>query len=395
VAAGVPHFASPLRREVRPLRVLTLTPFYPSVEGPSQGGFVAEPLRATAPLGISNHVIAVQPFYRHKLRANRDDFSCAWKRYFVFPGNSGLATAGDFLAAALMRTVRALNAEQAFDLIHAHSALPCGLAAMRISTKLHTPFVVSVHGLDIFSTRQAGAAWGNWCRQRSGNVYRQASAVICISQKVLDQVSEGTAARTMVIHNGVDANMFSPGPESSPLTVLSVGNLIPIKDHALLLRAFAQASMSVPGCRLEIMGDGPERGRLVRLANELGIVQQVSFRGRQSRRFVAQAMKRCAVFALPSRYEGLGCVYLEAMASEKPAIGCTGQGIDEVIESGRNGMLISPGSLLQLSEALRTLLINPNLRARLGKAARADILRSHTLEHQAAQLDRLYRECVA
>jgi glycosyltransferase involved in cell wall biosynthesis len=193
----------------------------------------------------------------------------------------------------------------------------------------------------------------------------------------------------------VDTNLFSPGPESHPSTILSVGNLIPIKDHDLLLRAFAQVSATLHECRLEIIGDGPERERLVNLANELGVTDRVSFTGRLSREAVAEAMRRCTIFALPSSYEGLGCVYLEAMASAKPAIGCVGQGIDEIIESGKNGMLVSPRSLEELSSVLRTLLSNTDLRMRMGSAARTTILQKHTLEHQATQLTELYRECVA
>jgi glycosyltransferase involved in cell wall biosynthesis len=175
--------------------------------------------------------------------------------------------------------------------------------------------------------------------------------------------------------------------------VLSVGNLIPIKGHALLLRAFARVVESVPDCSLEIFGHGPERGDLIRLAQQLRISERVRFEGRQSREEIAAAMQRCAVFALPSSYEGLGCVYLESMASGKPAIGCRGQGIEEIIEHGNNGLLISPGSETELSESLRMLLQNPDLRRRMGMSARSVILQRHTLDHQARQLMEIYREC--
>jgi teichuronic acid biosynthesis glycosyltransferase TuaC len=192
----------------------------------------------------------------------------------------------------------------------------------------------------------------------------------------------------------VDAEMFCPGLElKSPLTVLSVGNLIPIKGHALLLRAFARMVELVPECFLEIFGDGPERVNLIGLAQELGISGRVRFRGRQSREMIAEAMRRCALFALPSSYEGLGCAYLEAMASGKAAIGCRGQGIEEIIEHGKNGFLISPGSEAELGDCLRMLLQNEDFRSRMGANARGVVLHRHTLEHQARQLTAVYREC--
>lgn len=382
------------RTSTRSLRVLTLTPFYPSVQDPSQGSYIAEPLKATESLAITNHVIAVQPAYRPKLNTAEGDLACTWESYFSIPGNFGLPMAGYFLAAALKRSVHAAHANNPFDLIHAHAALPCGHAAELLSRELQIPFVVSVHGLDAFGTRQAGRLWGTWCASKSEHVYREAQTVICISENVRRQVQRCAGVRTTVIYNGVDLQAFVPGGEASPLTVLSVGNLIATKGHEQLLRAFAQASESAPRSRLEIIGDGPERRRLERLMQELGIAPRVTFMGRQSRQFVADAMKRCALFALPSRYEGLGCVYLEAMSSGKPAIGCVGQGIEEIIENGKNGMLVSPGLLPELTGALRALLANRDFRERMGAAARATVMENHGLQHQATQLGRLYRECV-
>jgi glycosyltransferase involved in cell wall biosynthesis len=380
----------------RQLRVLTLTPFYPSAEDGSQGGFIAEPLRRMETRDIDNHVVAVQPFYRRRVHGAESESGPAsrWETYFSLPGNLGLPIAGAFLASHLLRSIREMHAVRTFDLIHAHGALPCGHAARVIARKLGIPFVVSVHGLDAFSTNQSGRASQGWCRRVSESVYGSAEAVICISEKVRQQLGAEFSANARVIYNGVDAGMFCPGPESNPLlTVLTVGNLIPIKGHTLLLRAFARVLDKFPDCSLEIFGDGLERGNLLRLAQALGISNRVKFHGRQSRETIAAAMQRCAVFALPSSYEGLGCVYLEAMASGKPAIGCRGQGIEEIIEHGNSGFLISPGGETELTNCLNMLLQNPNLRARMGMNARSAILQRHTLEHQARQLTEIYLEC--
>ena len=392
-----PRFATALESEcrvARPLRVLTLTPFYPSIEDPTRGGFVAEPLGHLLQFGVTVQVVAAQPSYRGRAHSLNSEISSSWMPYLCVPGNLGLPTAGRFLAASLMRSVLKTHGSQFFDLIHAHSALPCGLAAARLSKKWGLPFVVTVHGLDAFSTRQAGGLIGEWCRIVSEQVYRSARAVICISERVRDRVA-GVAANAVVVHNGVDEEMFSPGMESRPpLIVLSVGNLIPIKGHALLLRALARVPRNGFGWSLEIFGDGPEREKLVATARNLGIADRVHFLGRQSRENIAAAMQRCAVFALASGYEGLGCVYLEAMSSGKPAIGCRGQGIAEIIQHGRNGLLISPGNEVELSASLKALLENEDLRKRLGAAARASILQRFTLRHQSQQLAGVYRECI-
>lgn len=390
-AAGVMTTAN----AVRALRVLTLTPFYPSANDPSQGCFVSEPLAFSGGEKVTNEVIAVQPFYRRPAISAESGIPSQWRRYFSFPGNAGLPTSGELLSISIRNQVHAMHAANPFDLVHAHGALPCGRAARKLSGELKIPFVVSVHGLDAFAGKQAGRLLAGWCCRTSAEVYRDAAAVICISEKVRHEVTLEKSANARVIYNGVDERRFSPGQEAGEAaTILCVGNLIPIKGHELLLRSFADLAPLFPDARLEVIGDGPERERLMHLVTELGLRQQVCFRGRCRREEVAEAMRLCSVFALPSSYEGLGCVYLEAMACAKPAIGCRGQGIDEVIEHGKTGLLIEAGNQNELTESLRVLLSNPEYRARLGAAARNCIVQRFTLKHQATAFAELYRECL-
>jgi teichuronic acid biosynthesis glycosyltransferase TuaC len=381
-----------------PLHVLTLTPFYPARGDDAQGCFVAEPLSWLAKSRVANTVRAVQPFYR-KIAAVDDAAVLARRvRFFSLPGGWGLSSSGAFLFASLLPEIRHLHARHPVNVIHAHSALPCGHAASLLSRELKIPFVVTVHGLDAFSTRQVPGYAGEWCARVSRSVYRSACSVICVSEKVREQVIAGASARvkTTVVYNGVDTQIFSPpdGEPDAPV-ILSVGNLIAVKGHELLLRAFAEIHERFPEHSLESIGDGPERTRLQKLAEELGVAGRVHFRGRQSRRQVADAMRLATIFALPSRYEGLGCVYLEAMSTGKPVIACAGQGIDEVIEQGINGCLIGTDDLQGLTDTLVQLLQQPEVRRMMGEAARRTILHAYTLEQQAARLLQVYRECRA
>jgi teichuronic acid biosynthesis glycosyltransferase TuaC len=381
----------------RARHVLTLTPFYPSEHNDAAGCFVAEPIAALANAGAENTVFAVQPFYRGKLHG-RADAPAEWLRYFSLPGGFGLPSAGAFLFARIVAQVRELQRSQPVDLVHAHGPLPCGHAAMLLNTELKIPYVVSVHGLDAFSTEQVHGRAGEWCRRVSQRVYRSSRRVICISERVREQVLEGMgqSCRTSVVYNSVDPELFSPGEEAAsrdPI-VLSVGNLIPIKGHDLLIRAIASLAPEFPRLSFDIVGEGPELSRLQALAQQLQIAERVRFLGRQSRREVAAAMRRCTVFALPSRYEGLGCVYLEGMSVGKPVIGCRGQGIAEIIRHGSNGFLVGSDNEKELALALAMLLRDENLRRNLGVAARDTILDRFTLGQQAEILTRIYRESV-
>jgi len=375
---------------------LTLTPFYPTREDDANGCFVAEPLAALAELGVTNSVFAVQPFYRGKLLANDSVPKAQQVRYLALPGGVGLASAGAFLFARVVAQVRELNRLQPIDVIHAHGPLPCGHAAMLLGRELGIPFVISVHGLDAYSTRQVRGRAGEWCRRVSVQVFRSARNVMCVSERVREQVLTGTRAVTSVVYNGSDPERFSPEPVSDPAsagTVVTIGNLIPTKGHDVLLRAFAAATAELAAIRLEMVGEGLERTRLETLARELHIADRVRFLGRLSRADVGRLLRNCLLFALPSSYEGLGCVYLEAMSSGKVAIGCRGQGIEELIHQGRNGWLVDPESVEQLAAGLSVLLRDAELRRAIGANARQTILSGFTLRHQAERWLRIYQEC--
>lgn len=379
-----------------PLNVLTLTPFYPSQSDDANGCFIAEPIAALAELDVHNSVLATQPIYRDRERPHPNAPPAEFVRYFSIPGGAGLASAGAFLFAGILGRVRELHHRRRIDVIHAHAPLPCGHAAMLLGRELDIPFIVSVHGLDAYSTNQVPGLPGKWCRRISVRVYKSACRVICISERVREEVLQGGGnIKTTVVYNGASTDQFSPStgnPESAP-SILTIGNLIPIKGHDVLLRAVAAIGASHPDLTLQIVGEGPERARLSALAAELKIADRVQFLGRVSRSEVARLLQHCTLFALPSRYEGLGCVYLEAMSTGKVAIGGRGQGIEEVIRHGSNGWLIDPSSTEQLASSLTTLLGNPMLREYIGQQARQTILNGFTLRHQAEALLRLYQEC--
>ena len=377
---------------------MTLTSFYPSDRDDASGCFVAEPLDWLTKIGIRNTVIAVQPIYRGSFQGSGSHVPAQWLRYFSLPGNFGLPTAGAFLFARMVSRLRELHREQRIDLIHAHGPLPCGHAAMLLNEELGIPFVVSVHVLDVFSAVHAGRRSGQWCRLISQRAYRTSRRVICISERVRERLLEqmGRSCRTSVTYNGVDPELFSPGDEraSDDPLILCVGNLLPIKGHELLIRAVASLAAEFPALSLDVVGGGPEQPRLQALSRELLVAERVRFLGRQSRRQVALAMRQCTLFALPSRYEGLGCVYLEAMSAGKPVIGCRGQGIAEIIQHGSNGFLVGPDNERELTLAIAMLLRDEPRRRSLGAAARDTILERLTLAHQAENLARIYRECV-
>ena len=383
------------------LHILTLTPFYPTARDDANGCFVAEPLTALSKLGVVHSIFAVAPVYRKVVPLSSGAPPAQWVRYLAFPGGLGLASSGAFLFSRLLSRVRGLHTRMPIDLIHAHGPLPAGHAAMLLQRELGIPFVVSVHGLDAYADRQVSGRPGAWCRRVSRLVFQSADRVVCISEHVREQVLRGEASsKTSVVYNGADPGMFLPlsevvagSPSSNPQKIVSVGNLIPTKGHELLLRAVAALSAKYPSLVCEIVGDGPLGERLGSLARELKLSERVRFLGRRSRSEVAALLRSATLFVLPSSYEGLGCVYLEAMATGKAAIGCLGQGIEEIIHHGRDGWLVKPNDLDDLVHGLSTLLQNDQLCELIATQGRETFLQSYTIAHQAQRLLRIYREC--
>jgi glycosyltransferase involved in cell wall biosynthesis len=425
------------------LHVLTLTPFFPSAGDEVSGCFIAESTRALAEFGVTSNIIAAAPMH-HRRKEPAPSAPADWVRYPQIPGNLGLSSAGRSLYLRLLVQAQRLHRERPIDVIHAHAALPCGQAAALLSRHLGIPFVVTLHGLDVFNSCFLDGIAARWRRKVSIDVYRAARIVICISgrvQRVLrDRMPEDV--RSKVVYNGTDTSVFSPVPDAVPSQpeLLIVGNLLVGKGHELVLQAIARLNKCCPQLHCRIIGDGPDRARFEALAAGLGIGPRVHFEGRRSRAEVADAMRACSLFVLPSRYEGLGCVYLEAMACGKPVIACRGQGIEEIIEHGKNGWLISDWSnrdtinppttnpyttnpdttnryttnsdttnqdatysessnptnvLDELAQGLSTLLASSELRSRLGTAGRDTILNRLTLSHQAERLVQVYSEAIA
>ena len=383
----------------RSIHVLTLTPFYPSRNDDMSGRFVSEPLAWLAKLGVRNTVFAVQPLYLRRDRASDSAVPADWLRHFALPGAFGIPIDGVFVFARVVGRVRALHALEPIDLIHAHTPLPCGHAAMLLRQELGIPYVVSVHGLDTLCPERVTGRSLAWSRGISRRVYASSHRVICASERVREHVLEGmgSSCRTSVVYNGVDPELFSPGDEPSPesLLILSDGTLPSIEGWETLVRAASSLISEFPTLRWEFIGPRPERSGLRNLAQQLGVDEHVRFLGRQSRRQIAEAMRRCSVFALPSRCEGLGALYLEAMSTGKPVIGYRGQGIADIIQHGSNGFLVGPDNERELILAITTLLRSEPFRRRLGTAARDTILGGLTLGRQAEILGRIYRESVA
>jgi glycosyltransferase involved in cell wall biosynthesis len=190
--------------------------------------------------------------------------------------------------------------------------------------------------------------------------------------------------KLQVVRCGVDPLAFAP-PErrriGGPLHVLSVGRLVPGKGHAVLLDALAHLREDGFDIRTTLVGDGPERESLERLAAELRLDLRLA--GAVGQDELPAYYADADVFCLPTFAEGLGVVLLEAMASGLPVVSTLVMGVPEAVEDGETGLLVSPGRADLLAEAIGRLAVAPELRERMGRAGRRWAAEAFDLGRQA------------
>ena len=179
-------------------------------------------------------------------------------------------------------------------------------------------------------------------------------------------------------------------------SILFVGRLIERKGVSHLIRALGTVRERTPA-RLVVIGDGPERPRLERLAQDLGLRDQVEFRGRVGDDELRRAYASAAVFVLPSVLdarqdtEGLGVVLLEAMNYSVPVVASEIGGITDIVEHERTGLLVAPGDEGALAGALTRVLNDRGLSERLGAAGLRALSESFSWDGIVDRWEAVYR----
>jgi glycosyltransferase involved in cell wall biosynthesis len=168
----------------------------------------------------------------------------------------------------------------------------------------------------------------------------------------------------------------------------SVGRLVPIKDHPTLFRAVAQLEADGEAAHLVVVGDGEDRPALARLAQALGVSARVHFLG--WRADLETILNELDVVICSSRNEGTPVALIEAMAAGVAVLSTEVGGVADLVTHGETGWLVPPGDPSAMAGAIRRLLAEPNLRARLAAAGRGVALDRHDVTRLIARIERLY-----
>lgn len=230
-------------------------------------------------------------------------------------------------------------------------------------------------GIDAFQTKRHGARLEALKALQRSYVGR-ATRVIVPSEYLRGIVCGwGVAAdRVTVVKNAPSwTTVAAPGlvPPREPATLFTAARLAPWKGMDHVLRTFAILRPSVPGVRIVVAGDGPERVNLQVLARELRIGDDVTWLGDVQRDCVLHWMRRATAFVLLSEYEGLSHVLLEAMTQGLPVVASAAGGNRELVADGESGLIVDPADHSTTAARIASLLRDAGLRARLAAAARA------------------------
>ena len=298
------------------------------------------------------------------------------------------------------------------QLVHSHTWY-ANLAGHLAAMLYGIPHVMTMHSLEVlrpWKAEQLGGGYhlSSWCERDSATA---AEAVIAVSDgmraDILTAYPEIPAERIHVIRNGIDTTEYAPDPGTEVLEkfgvdltrpyVIFVGRITRQKGVPVLLRA---ASQLVPEAQLILCAGAADTPELLAEVTELVDGLQASRSGVQwiaemlPRPELVQLLTHATVFAIPSLYEPLGIVNLEAMACATAVVGSRTGGIPEVVADGETGLLVPPGDPGQLAEALNALLRDPARAQAMGQAGRKRAVAEFGWQAIAAQTAALYAKLV-
>jgi glycosyltransferase involved in cell wall biosynthesis len=203
------------------------------------------------------------------------------------------------------------------------------------------------------------------------SLFRQADAVGFCSDALRKQAASflSVAGREgIVLGDGIimaDIEKSEPYLPKHPY-IFTAGRLVPKKGGDMLIQAFSRIAPRYADIQLCIAGDGPERPNLENLIKNLHMEKRIKLLGTLSHKEIAQYLKGCLFFTLPSRMEAFGIVNLEAMAASKAVVATRVGGVPNVVQDGETGILVEP-NVEALANGIVTMLENPSRRAQMGQ----------------------------
>jgi phosphatidylinositol alpha-1,6-mannosyltransferase len=403
------------------VRILAITSSYPRYEGDATAPFVESLVRSVAALGHEVHVLVPQhrswnrpqtqgTVHFHPYRYSPRASWTPWGYSQSLSGGESIrkplyAVAPSVLVSAI-RAGRRLLARDRFDVVHVHWVIPNGPIGALVS-RGRVPLVVSLHGSDMAVAERSRAP-----RRAARWTFARAAAVTAPSQDLLVRAGRLGAEGLELVPYGADVDALSAtaeqaagarlrlGLDRDAVVVMGIGRLIPVKGFDVLVEAHALAIAKRGDVRLVLVGDGDQREALQSRVAALGVAQSVVFVGSAAHHEIPALLGSADIVAVPSirsggYVDGLPNVALEAMAAAKPLVASRVGGLPDLVRPGENGLLVDERDPRQLADAVLRLAGEPELRERLGRAAREEIRTARTWDSVASRVVEVYERAIA
>lgn len=361
----------------RAVRTLLFSTLYPSSARPVHGIFVETRLRELLKIGgVETRVVAPVPWYystdeshgeraamaRTPKRETWHGIDVRHPRYVAIP-KVGMTVAPLLLALGARSSVQeVLDEGFDFDLIDAHYFYPDGVAAALLASWFEKPFVVTARGsdLNLIADYRLPRRMVRWSADR-------AFATICVSRALSLKLKEIGAPvdRIHVVRNGVDSERFRPEPKQQARAhlglddgpwILSVGNLLEVKRHDMVIEALLVLRRQLPTVRLACVGHGPGLEGLRALARSSGLEHVVLFAGAVAQEHLRWWYSAADVLALASSREGWPNVLLECMACGTPVVANAVGGVPEMLTDPEVATLVTDMTADTLAAAIGQML---------------------------------------
>lgn len=333
----------------------------------------------------------VEGFHVHRVRSYRKGIhDCGFRGALSFLL---------FVIPVFMRLTRRHD----YDLIHYFFSLPTGLLRFLPGKHRKVPYIISLRGSDVpnYDTYNTSLQLAHkLLLPVTRLIWRESARVVALSSDLANSAAETDAGvRIDIVPNGIESELFVHDPNAkhqregkyngSKVQLICVARLVERKGVQHLLRAMAQLDDSV---FLTIVGEGNYMAELQALAKDLGVGDKVRFYGYCPREKLVRLYNLSDVFVLPSMAESFGMVFVEAMSCGLPVIGARVGGVPDIIKED-NGILVEPGSVQDVIDAIQTLSTDSQLRQSMGKANRDKAVAQYAWRSVADSYELIYREC--
>ncbi len=323
--------------------------FIPQINGVANTVF-----RSATALSKLGHEVSVFTISKHNteelLIFSGNDFEVV-----TLPSTGALVYKGERLSAPVGFALRKIRKNRP-DIIHTHTPFSVGWEAVISAKRLGIPLVGTHHTFFDHYLKYVFLDF-DWAKKFSWKAtvgyYNRCDMVVSPTHSLADGLREnGLKKNIEIVVNSLDVEKFSPDKNKKRGTknLVYMGRIGYEKSIDDVIKATAIIKQKIPDIRLEIIGDGPEKENLRKLAEELGLSKNVSFSGFLHGQELVRALQKADVFLLGSKSENMPLSVLEAMAVGLPIVAVSSLGLLEIVAGGENGFLISPDNPKEMAE---------------------------------------------